>query len=89
VTIPLAPFQTEYNPKLRRVDEARSGQAVVMLRGRGVEGMNPDQVHAARSPDLEVFATGGYNFAMLQAAVMGGGERADAAWIQALYSNLS
>ena len=26
--------------------------------------MNPDQVHAARSPDLEVFAMGGQNFMM-------------------------
>jgi hypothetical protein len=48
--------------------------------------MNPDQVRAARSPDLEVFATAGYNFVMLQAAVTGGG---DMAWIQVLYSNLS
>ena len=79
------PFKPN-DPKLRRVDEARSSQAVVMLQDRGVEGMNPDQVRAARSPDLETFTTGGHN---LQAAVTGRGERADAAWIQALYSNLS
>ena len=57
-----------------------------MLQGWGVEGMNPDQVRAARSPDLEVFATGRHNFVMLQAAVTGGG---DMAWIQVLYSNPS
>ena len=64
--------------------EAHSGQAAVMLRGRGVESMNPDQVRAARSLD-QVFATGGHNFVMLQAAVTGGG---DVVWIQAFYSNL-
>ena len=42
-----------------------------MLQGQGVEGMNPDQVRVARSPDLEVYAMGGHNF---QAAVMGGGD---------------